>query len=81
MLSELAGGATAIPAVGSYMSKKYGMVVEDVTVLKVCVDVDSGILREVRNLAVWVARVLKQESVLVMVDHTSFLIEGVRGML
>lgn len=76
MLSDLAGGATAVPAQGAWTSATSGLIKENVTIVSVLADYSEELIKEIQHICAWLAHRMDQEAVLMMVDHQSFLISN-----
>ena len=75
MLAEMAGGCTAIPAQGFYVSDSGRLVRESVTILQSFLDLSSESVRtELESMSYFLASLLQQEAVLVQFDQQAFLL-------
>lgn len=74
-LSILAGGATATPGYGFWVSDySHQLIREKVTIITVAADISVPLKKQVKHIARWLARDLQQEAVFVQVNKQSFLV-------
>ena len=76
-LSELFGGATAIPAKGAYVSEDGVLIKEDVIVVEALCEKQDAHFRadSVMDLGAQICEVMKQECVLVQIDGVAHFVD------
>lgn len=79
-LSLLFGGATSVPATGSWVSEETEELIRErvVIVFSYASDLVEGDLVRVKAIAQTVARALSQEAVLVVIDGAAYFVRSFR---
>ncbi len=75
MLTDLSGGTTSLESIGTWNSNSVGIVEENITLIRVSVQLSQHVLEQVKYMTQWLAQMLKQECVMVQVNSLSFFVE------